>query len=104
MANERARESERELAATEADSEHYSIGASTLFILLTYVQRITGAFGYFEVTHDITRYCKASLFEHVGKKTPLAVRFSQVGKCLLRFKVKENIHVDFTAVIFIALL
>ncbi|KAG7273433.1 hypothetical protein CRUP_023658 [Coryphaenoides rupestris] len=41
-----------------------------------------GAFGYFEVTHDITRYCKAKLFEHVGKTTPIAIRFSTVGKLL----------------------
>jgi len=38
-----------------------------------------GAFGYFEVTHDITKYCKASVFSKVGKKTPIAVRFSTVG-------------------------
>ncbi|XP_055537293.1 catalase isoform X1 [Wyeomyia smithii] len=38
-----------------------------------------GAFGYFEVTHDITKYCAAKVFEKVGKKTPLAVRFSTVG-------------------------
>merc|ERR1711894_314637 len=38
-----------------------------------------GAFGYFEVTHDVTRFCKAKIFEHIGKKTPLAVRFSTVG-------------------------
>ncbi|XP_060520225.1 catalase-like [Cylas formicarius] len=38
-----------------------------------------GAFGYFEVTHDITRYSAAKVFEHVGKKTPIAVRFSTVG-------------------------
>uniref|UniRef100_A0A8D0A7L4 Catalase n=1 Tax=Sander lucioperca TaxID=283035 RepID=A0A8D0A7L4_SANLU len=38
-----------------------------------------GAFGYFEVTHDITRYCKAKVFEHVGKTTPIAVRFSTVA-------------------------
>uniref|UniRef100_A0A182YQA8 Catalase n=1 Tax=Anopheles stephensi TaxID=30069 RepID=A0A182YQA8_ANOST len=38
-----------------------------------------GAFGYFEVTNDITKYCAAKLFEKVGKKTPLAVRFSTVG-------------------------
>ncbi|XP_034031889.1 catalase isoform X2 [Thalassophryne amazonica] len=38
-----------------------------------------GAFGYFEVTHDITRYCKAKIFEHVGKVTPIAVRFSTVA-------------------------
>ncbi len=38
-----------------------------------------GAFGYFEVTHDITKYTKACVFESVGKKTPVAVRFSTVG-------------------------
>lgn len=38
-----------------------------------------GAFGYFEVTHDITKYCKAKIFSQVGKKTPLSVRFSTVG-------------------------
>lgn len=38
-----------------------------------------GAFGYFETTHDISKYCKAKPFEFVGKKTPLAVRFSTVG-------------------------
>lgn len=38
-----------------------------------------GAFGYFEVTHDITKFCAAKVFDKVGKKTPLAVRFSTVG-------------------------
>lgn len=39
-----------------------------------------GAFGYFEVTNtDITKYCKAKLFSHQGKRTPVAVRFSTVG-------------------------
>ncbi|XP_002934129.2 catalase [Xenopus tropicalis] len=38
--------------------------------------RGAGAFGYFEVTNDITQYCKAKVFSHVGKKTPIAVRFS----------------------------
>uniref|UniRef100_H2Y9Q3 Catalase n=1 Tax=Ciona savignyi TaxID=51511 RepID=H2Y9Q3_CIOSA len=38
-----------------------------------------GAKGYFEVTHDITNYCKANIFEKIGKRTPLAVRFSTVG-------------------------
>ncbi|CAG4976650.1 unnamed protein product [Colias eurytheme] len=37
-----------------------------------------GAFGYFEVTHDITHICKAKLFSRVGKKTPIAARFSPV--------------------------
>ena len=39
-----------------------------------------GAKGYFEVTHDVTKYCKASIFDQIGKKTPLAVRFSTVGE------------------------
>lgn len=39
-----------------------------------------GAFGYFEVTHsDISKYCKAKLFNRIGKRTPIAVRFSTVG-------------------------
>ncbi|KAL3206741.1 hypothetical protein MRX96_039949 [Rhipicephalus microplus] len=38
-----------------------------------------GAFGYFEVTHDITKYTKASIFSQIGKRTPMAVRFSTVG-------------------------
>lgn len=38
-----------------------------------------GAFGYFEVTHDISKYCKADLFNKIGKKTPVALRFSTVG-------------------------
>ncbi|XP_063702008.1 catalase-like [Culicoides brevitarsis] len=38
-----------------------------------------GAFGYFEVTHDITKYCAAKVFEKVGKRTPIAVRCSTVG-------------------------
>lgn len=38
-----------------------------------------GAFGYFEVTHDIAKYTKAAVFSTVGKRTPLAVRFSTVG-------------------------
>lgn len=38
-----------------------------------------GAFGYLEVTHDITKYTKAKVFSEIGKKTRLAVRFSTVG-------------------------
>ncbi|KAJ2946877.1 hypothetical protein O0L34_g16210 [Tuta absoluta] len=37
-----------------------------------------GAFGYFEVTHDITHICKAKMFSQVGKRTPIAARFSPV--------------------------
>lgn len=49
-----------------------------------------GAFGYFECTHDITQYCKAKPFEFVGKKTPLAVRFSTVGKKIINQNGKYN--------------
>lgn len=39
-----------------------------------------GAFGYFEVTStEITKYCRAKMFESVGKRTPVAARFSTVG-------------------------
>ncbi|KAL8450920.1 hypothetical protein Emag_003026 [Eimeria magna] len=38
-----------------------------------------GAHGYFEVTHDITKYCKAKVFESIGKRTPVFARFSTVG-------------------------
>lgn len=38
-----------------------------------------GAFGYFEVTHDITEYTKAKVFERIGKRTPIAVRCSTVA-------------------------
>lgn len=38
-----------------------------------------GAFGHFEVTHDITKYCSATVFSSIGKKTPIAIRFSTVG-------------------------
>ncbi|XP_043473015.1 catalase-like [Leptopilina heterotoma] len=38
-----------------------------------------GAFGYFEVTHDISKYSKAKVFSQIGKKTRIAVRFSTVG-------------------------
>lgn len=38
----------------------------------------SGAFGYFEVTHDVTDICKAKLFSEVGKRTPIAIRFSSI--------------------------
>jgi catalase len=40
---------------------------------------IAGAFGYFETTHDVTTYTKAAPFSEVGKRTPVAVRFSTVS-------------------------
>lgn len=39
----------------------------------------SGAFGTFTVTHDISQYTKAKLFNRVGKETPLFVRFSTVA-------------------------
>jgi catalase len=38
-----------------------------------------GAHGYFEVTHDITHYSKAAIFQNIGKRTPMFIRFSTVG-------------------------
>ncbi len=39
----------------------------------------SGAFGTFTVTHDITKYTKASMFKEIGKKTDMFVRFSTVA-------------------------
>lgn len=39
----------------------------------------SGAYGTFTVTHDISRYTKASLFGAVGKQTDLLMRFSTVA-------------------------
>lgn len=38
-----------------------------------------GAFGYFECTHDVTKYTKLAPFKEIGKKTDVAARFSTVG-------------------------
>lgn len=38
-----------------------------------------GAFGYFECTHDVTKYTKLAPFAQIGKKTDMSVRFSTVG-------------------------
>eukprot|EP01112_Ceratiomyxa_fruticulosa_P002720 TRINITY_DN128_c0_g1_i2.p1 TRINITY_DN128_c0_g1~~TRINITY_DN128_c0_g1_i2.p1 ORF type:complete len:504 (+),score=130.04 TRINITY_DN128_c0_g1_i2:155-1666(+) len=38
-----------------------------------------GAHGYFEVTHDVTKYTKAKFLDTVGKRTPVFARFSTVG-------------------------
>ena len=39
----------------------------------------SGAYGTFTVTHDVTKYTKASLFAQVGKKTEVFARFSTVA-------------------------
>ncbi|AET38267.1 catalase A Ecym_2547 [Eremothecium cymbalariae DBVPG len=41
--------------------------------------RGSGAFGYFEVTDDITDVCGSAMFSEIGKKTRCLVRFSTVG-------------------------
>jgi catalase len=38
-----------------------------------------GAYGYFEVTEDVTKYTRAAFLGEVGKKTDVVVRFSTVG-------------------------
>jgi len=52
---------------------------SLLFVIILFLICIQGAFGYFEVTKDITKYTKATVFKSVGKKTKIAVRFSTTG-------------------------
>nr|XP_021185337.2 peroxisomal catalase 1 [Helicoverpa armigera] len=42
----------------------------------------TGAFGYFEVTNDVSKYTYADVFNGIGKKTPLVVRFSNAAQSL----------------------
>lgn len=39
----------------------------------------SGAYGTFKVTHDITKYTKASIFSKVGKETECFLRFSTVA-------------------------
>ena len=39
----------------------------------------SGAFGTFTVTHDITKYTRAKIFESVGKKTEMFARFTTVA-------------------------
>ena len=38
-----------------------------------------GAYGYFEVTNDLSKYTRAKFLSEVGKKTDVFVRFSTVG-------------------------
>ncbi len=38
-----------------------------------------GAYGYFEVTHDVTKYTRAKFLSEVGKRTEVFARFSTVG-------------------------
>lgn len=38
-----------------------------------------GAYGYFELTEDVSNYTKADFLSQVGKKTDVFIRFSTVG-------------------------
>jgi catalase len=38
-----------------------------------------GAGGYFEVTHDVTKYTRAKFLSEIGKRTEIFIRFSTVG-------------------------
>src|ERR1700674_5217874 len=38
-----------------------------------------GAFGYFEVTADVTQWTKAAFLNQVGKRTPMLARLSTVA-------------------------
>jgi catalase len=38
-----------------------------------------GAFGFFEVTHDVTQFTRAAFLSEVGKRTEVFARFSTVG-------------------------
>lgn len=38
-----------------------------------------GAHGFFKVTHDVSKYTKAKVFDTIGKVTPLFARFSTVA-------------------------
>ncbi|MFJ8650078.1 catalase [Streptomyces sp. NPDC093546] len=44
--------------------------------------RGSGAYGYFEVTDDVTAYTKADFLSEVGKRTELFIRFSTVADSL----------------------
>ena len=53
----------------------FSVSSTLLsFYLFLYIYYLS-----IKVTHDISKYCKASVFDQVGKQTPIAVRFSTVG-------------------------
>lgn len=54
-----------------------------------------GAFGYFEVTHDITKYTKMVVFEQIGKKTPVVRLNSTI--LLLIIKIEQKLQKSFVS-------
>ncbi|XP_061723848.1 catalase-like [Cydia pomonella] len=74
--------------------------------------RGTSAFGYFEVTNDVSKYTKADVFNGIGKRTPVVVRFSylvqsrggvdvvrETGALTSKFYTNEG-NLDFLAISF----
>ncbi|XP_045769785.1 catalase-like [Maniola jurtina] len=73
----------RESTAFNSDlfSNQYSIDSITHDDAETIPERLVHAkgslaFGYFEVTHDVSNYTKADVLNGIGKKTPVSVRVS----------------------------
>ncbi|XP_073951860.1 catalase-like [Choristoneura fumiferana] len=52
----------------------------------------TGAFGYFEVTHDVSMYTHADVFNGIGKKTPVFGRFSVVNQGLSGIDLSREVR------------
>src|SRR5689334_3837614 len=64
--------------------DHYLIQKMAQFNRERVPERIvhakgSGAFGYFEVTADVTPWTKAAFLNSVGKRTPVLLRFSTVA-------------------------
>ncbi|XP_026743684.1 uncharacterized protein LOC113505267 [Trichoplusia ni] len=75
----------REVVAVNTDHFNNQLFVDTIssFSAERLPERITnakgaGAFGYFVVTNDVSKYTYADLFNGIGKKTPLVARFSAV--------------------------
>jgi catalase len=65
-------------------ADHYLIEKNASFNRERVPERVVhakggGAFGYFEVTDDLTEYTCAELFSQVGKRTDVLARFSTVA-------------------------
>ncbi len=64
--------------------DHYLLEKMALFNRERVPERVVhakgaGAFGYFEVTADVTQWTKARFLDTVGKRTPALARFSTVA-------------------------
>lgn len=79
---DRERIPERVCILSAADNEFYvllyTLQRANIAVQVVHAKG-AGAYGEFEVTHDITDICSADLFSEIGKKTGVAVRFSTVG-------------------------